>query len=168
MVRPVALRRARPPEDRLAAGAAALVGVGAAAAWKLRADIVRRLAPRPGERLLGAGRHAGALAADVAERLWPGGELALVDVADSAADEARERGLESVSLVGDAERLPFEDASFDGAYVTGPTDFAELRRVLPRRPRRRRRPLLRPPPRPPASSVSAAAVFAPDDRCARL
>jgi ubiquinone/menaquinone biosynthesis C-methylase UbiE len=114
----------------LAAAAAALVGVGAAAAWRLRADVVRRLAPRPGERLLGAGRHAGALAAEVAERLWPGGELALVDVPDGAADEARERGLESVSLVGDAERLPFEDASFDGAYVTGPTDFAELRRVL--------------------------------------
>ena len=114
----------------LAAGAAALVGVGAAAAWKLRGGIVRRLAPRPGERLLGAGRYAGALAAEVAEQLWPGGELALVDVPDSAADAARERGLESVTLVGDAERLPFEDASFDGAYVTGPTDFAELRRVL--------------------------------------
>jgi ubiquinone/menaquinone biosynthesis C-methylase UbiE len=114
----------------LAAGAAAVVGVGAAAAWKLRGGVVRRLAPQPGERLLGAGRHAGAIAADVAERLWPGGELALVDAPDSAADAARRRGLESVTLVGDASRLPFEDASFDGAYVTGPTDLAELRRVL--------------------------------------
>ena len=119
-----------PSRIQLAAGAAAAVGVGAAAAWKLRGGLVRRLAPRPGERILGAGRYAGALAADVAEQLWPGGELALVDVPDSAADEAHERGLESVQLVGDAERLPFEDASFDGAYVTGPTDFAELRRVL--------------------------------------
>jgi ubiquinone/menaquinone biosynthesis C-methylase UbiE len=120
----------KPSRIQLAAGAAAAVGVGAAAAWKLRGGLVRRLAPRPGERILGAGRYAGALAADVAEQLWPGGELALVDVPDSAADEAHERGLESVQLVGDAERLPFEDASFDGAYVTGPTDFAELRRVL--------------------------------------
>ena len=120
----------KPSRIQLAAGAAAAVGVGAAAAWKLRGGLVRELAPRPGERILGAGRYAGALAADVAERLWPGGELALVDVPDSAADEAHERGLESVQLVGDAERLPFEDASFDGAYVTGPTDFAELHRVL--------------------------------------
>ena len=36
------------------AGAAAVVGVGAAAAWKLRgSSVVRRLEPRPGERLLG-------------------------------------------------------------------------------------------------------------------
>jgi ubiquinone/menaquinone biosynthesis C-methylase UbiE len=115
---------------KVAAGTAALVGVGAAAAWKLRSGLVRRLAPRPGERLLGAGRYAGALAAEVAEQLWPGGELALVDVPDSAADEAHARGLESVQLVGDAARLPFDDASFDGAYVTGPTDFVELQRVL--------------------------------------
>jgi ubiquinone/menaquinone biosynthesis C-methylase UbiE len=66
----------------------------------------------------------------VAEKLWPGGELALVDVPDSAADEAHARGLESVQLVGDAVRLPFEDDAFDGAYVTGPTDFVELKRVL--------------------------------------
>jgi ubiquinone/menaquinone biosynthesis C-methylase UbiE len=114
----------------VAAGAAAVVGVGAATAWKLRGGVVRRLAPQPGERLLGAGRYAGALAAEVAEGLWPGGELALVDVPESAADEAHERGLESVTLVGDATRLPFDDDSFDGAYVTGQTDFAELRRVL--------------------------------------
>jgi ubiquinone/menaquinone biosynthesis C-methylase UbiE len=120
----------KPSRLQVAAGAAALVGVGAAAAWRLRGGLVRELAPRPGERILGAGRFAGVLAADVAERLWPGGELALVDVPDSAADEAHERGLESVQLVGDAERLPFDDASFDGAYVTGATDFAELRRVL--------------------------------------
>jgi ubiquinone/menaquinone biosynthesis C-methylase UbiE len=114
----------------VAAGAAAVVGVGAATAWKLRGGLIRKLAPRPGERVLGAGRHAGALAAEVAERLWPGGELALVDAPDSAADEAHARGLESVQLVGDATRLPFDDGSFDGAYVTGPTDFVELRRVL--------------------------------------
>ena len=112
-------------------GAAALVGVGAAAAWKLRGGgVVRRLAPRPGERLLGAGPYAGSFAAEVAEQLWPGGELALVDVPESAADEAHHRGLESVTLVGGEHSLPFEDESFDGAYVTGPTDFAELRRVL--------------------------------------
>ena len=68
------------------------------------------------------------MAADVAERLWPGGELTLLDAPDSAADEAHARGLESVSLVGsDAE---FAEASFDGAYATGTTDFAELRRLL--------------------------------------
>jgi ubiquinone/menaquinone biosynthesis C-methylase UbiE len=114
----------------VAAGATALVGVAGAAAWKLRGGLVRKLAPRPGERLLGAGRYAGALAVEVAEKLWPGGELGLVDVPDSAADEAHARGLESVQLVGDATRLPFDDASFDGAYVTGSTDFVELKRVL--------------------------------------
>jgi ubiquinone/menaquinone biosynthesis C-methylase UbiE len=120
----------RPRRVHLAAAAATAAGVGAAAAWKLRGGIVRRLDPQPGERLVGAGRHAGAFAADVAERLWPGGELALVDAPDSAADEAHERGLESVTLVGDATRLPFDDRTFDGAYVVGSTDFVELRRVL--------------------------------------
>jgi ubiquinone/menaquinone biosynthesis C-methylase UbiE len=95
-----------------------------------RGGIVRRLAPQPGERVLGAGPGAEAVAARIAERLWPAGELALVDVPETAADEAHERGLESVSLVGDASHLPFAEDSFDGAYVTGPTDFAELRRVL--------------------------------------
>jgi ubiquinone/menaquinone biosynthesis C-methylase UbiE len=114
----------------LAAAAAAAVAVGGATAWRLRGGLVRKLAPRPGERLLGAGRYAGTFAAEVAEKLWPGGELALVDVPESAADEAHERGLESVQLVGDATRLPFDDGSFDGAYVTGPTDFVELRRVV--------------------------------------
>jgi ubiquinone/menaquinone biosynthesis C-methylase UbiE len=126
------LRVKGPRHVRLAAaaGAAAAVGIGAAAAWKLRGGLVRRLAPQPGERLVGAGRHAGALAAEVAEELWPGGELALVDVPDAAADEAHVRGLESVTIVHDETRLPFDDDSFDGAYVTGPTDFVELRRVL--------------------------------------
>jgi ubiquinone/menaquinone biosynthesis C-methylase UbiE len=119
-----------PRRIHVAAGAAAALGVGAAAVWKLRGGLVRKLEPRPGERLLGAGRYAGALAAEVAEKLWPGGELGLVDVPDSAADEAHARGLESVQLVGDAVRLPFEDGTFDGAYVTGPTDFVELKRVL--------------------------------------
>ena len=91
---------------------------------------MRRLAPQPGERVVGAGAGAETVAARVAERLWPAGELALVDVPDTAADEAREHGLESVSLVGDASHLPFAADSFDGAYVTGPTDVAELRRVL--------------------------------------
>ena len=114
-----------------AAGAAAIVGLGVAVAWKVRGGgVIRRLAPQPGEKLLGAGAYAGAFAAEVAEKLWPGGELALVDVPESAADEAHHRGLESVTLVGDESTLPFEDASFDGAYVTGPTDFEELRRVL--------------------------------------
>lgn len=119
-----------PRRIHVAAGAAAVVGVGAAAAWKLRGGLVRRLAPQPGERLVGAGRYAGALAAEVAEQLWPGGELALVDVPDSAADEAHARGLESVTIVHDEAKLPFDSNSFDGAYVTGPTDFVELRRVL--------------------------------------
>jgi ubiquinone/menaquinone biosynthesis C-methylase UbiE len=119
----------RPRRVHLAAGAAAAVGVGLAAR-RLRGGLVRALAPQPGERLLGAGARAGAVAADVAERLWPGGELALVDVPDSAADEAHARGLESVTLVGDENGLPFEDGSFDGAYVAGSTDLGEVRRVL--------------------------------------
>jgi ubiquinone/menaquinone biosynthesis C-methylase UbiE len=113
----------------MAVGATA-IGVGAVA-WRVRGSaLVRRLGPRPGERLLGAGAHAGQYAADVAERLWPGGELALVDVPETAADESHRRGLESVTLVGTEEAFPFEDGSFDGAYVAGETDFGELRRLL--------------------------------------
>ena len=110
------------------AGAAAALGAGAAAFLHLRGGLVRRLAPRPGERLLGAGAAAGAIAAEVAERLWPGGELVLLDAPDSAADEAHARGLESVTLAGaDAE---FADGSFDGAYAIGAADLAEVRRLV--------------------------------------
>ncbi len=111
----------------IGAGAAAAVGAGALAAAKLRPGIVRTLAPQPGERLIGAGAWAGAIAPKVAGKLWPGGELALVDAPETAADEAHAEGLESVTLV---DQSTFEDGSFDGAYVLGQTDFAELRRVL--------------------------------------
>jgi precorrin-6B methylase 2 len=118
----------RPPRRLLlGAGAAAAVGVGAFAARKVRGGVVRTLSPQPGERLVGAGAWAGAIAPKVADRLWPGGELALVDAPDSAADAAHAQGLESVTLV---DQSSFEDGSFDGAYVLGPTDFAELKRVL--------------------------------------
>ncbi|HET7043716.1 MAG TPA: hypothetical protein VFI37_02600, partial [Gaiellaceae bacterium] len=107
-------------------GATAAVGVGFFVAGRLGGGgVVRALAPQPGERLVGAGAWAGAIAPAVAERLWPGGELALVDVPETAADAAHARGLESVALVDHAS---FEAGSFDGAYVLGPTDFADLRR----------------------------------------
>jgi len=118
-----------PGRRALVAGAAAAAAfvAGVVALVKLRGGIVRALEPQAGERLLGAGAPAGLVAAAVAERLWPGGELVLVDVPDTAADEAHAQGLESVTLVDGAS---FEAGSFDGAYVLGATDFAELRRIL--------------------------------------
>jgi ubiquinone/menaquinone biosynthesis C-methylase UbiE len=80
------------------------------------------LEPRPGERLLEVGPGTGYYALPVAEWLSPGGTLDVVDVQQEMLDHtmrrAAEQGIGNISPVrADARALPFEDDSFDGAYL---------------------------------------------------
>ena len=80
------------------------------------------LEPRPGERLLEVGPGTGYYALPVAEWVSPGGTLDVVDVQQEMLDHtmrrAAEQGIGNISPVrADARALPFEDDSFDGAYL---------------------------------------------------
>lgn len=80
---------------------------------------VRRLDPRPGERVLDVATGTGWTSRRVAEM---GARVTGVDIAadllDAARAKARQLGLEVEYQLGDAERLPFADASFDGVIST--------------------------------------------------
>jgi ubiquinone/menaquinone biosynthesis C-methylase UbiE len=101
------------------------------------------LAPTPGERLLEVGAGSGMYALEVADAVLPGGSIAMVDdqprMLEVAMARARDRGLGNVTAVfADVRYLPFEDRSFDAAYliaalggVTGPeAAVLEIARVL--------------------------------------
>jgi ubiquinone/menaquinone biosynthesis C-methylase UbiE len=101
------------------------------------------LAPEPGERLLEIGPGTGYYALPVAEWLGPAGTLEVLDVQqeflDHTTGRAREQGLANlVPTLADAQAMPYEDATFDGAYlatvlgeVPDPSAaLRELRRVV--------------------------------------
>ena len=80
------------------------------------------LGPQPGERLLEVGPGTGYYALPVAEWLAPDGRLDVFDLQQQMLDHtlrrAEERGIASIVAVqGDARELPYDDASFDGAYL---------------------------------------------------
>jgi ubiquinone/menaquinone biosynthesis C-methylase UbiE len=108
-----------------------------------RARLLDTLQPLPGERLLEVGPGTGYYALDVARALEPGGALELLDVQPAMLDHtlgrAREAGIHNVhGTEADARHMPFEDDSFDAAYLVAvlgeiPDQDAalrELRRVL--------------------------------------
>ena len=111
--------------------------------WPLTVDRLRRiLRPRPGEHLLEIGPGVGIYAVPIAATLGDG-MLDAVDVQPQmladVARRARAAGVHNiVAAEGDAQRLPYPDAVFDGAYLVGvlgeiPDPGAalrELRRVL--------------------------------------
>jgi SAM-dependent methyltransferase len=80
---------------------------------------IERLAPRPGERILDVGSGTGLAARRAASR---GAAVVGIDLGAELIETARtlaER--ESLRIdfrVGDAEQLPFDDASFDGVVST--------------------------------------------------
>ena len=101
-------------------------------------DLVARLEPRPGERWLDVGTGTGAVALRAARA---GAAVVGLDLAPGMIENARlraaEEGLEVRYDVGDAEALPYDDASFDvvssavGVFLTPDhrASAAELARV---------------------------------------
>ena len=107
------------------------------------ARLLRMLAPRRGERILEIGPGVGVHALPVAAALRPDGVLDVLDAQQEMLDDlmrrAARRGLGNiVPRRGDAQRLPYPDATFDGAYLMSvlgeipdaPLALRELRRVL--------------------------------------
>jgi ubiquinone/menaquinone biosynthesis C-methylase UbiE len=103
----------------------------------------RLLEPRSGERILDVGPGIGIHAVPVAESLAPDGFLDVIDVQQEMLDEvmkrAGERGITNIrSRRCDARQLPYDDGTFDAAYLIGvlgeipdgQAALRELRRVL--------------------------------------
>jgi ubiquinone/menaquinone biosynthesis C-methylase UbiE len=80
------------------------------------------LEPSPGERLLEVGPGTGYYSLPVADWIRPGGRLDLLDVQQEMLEHtmrrAKEAGLDNlVPARADAREMPYEDASFDGAFL---------------------------------------------------
>ncbi len=87
-----------------------------------RARLREALDPKPGERLLEVGPGTGYYALPIASALAPGGTLELLDVQREMLDHTLRRAAEQrvegiVATQADATRMPYEDASLDGAYL---------------------------------------------------
>jgi SAM-dependent methyltransferase len=107
------------------------------------ARVQRLLQPRSGERILEIGPGVGVHALPIAASLRPDGVLEVLDVQQEMLDDlmrrAEREGLTNVvPRRGDAQRLPYPDATFDAAYLISvlgeipdaPAALRELRRVL--------------------------------------
>jgi ubiquinone/menaquinone biosynthesis C-methylase UbiE len=87
-----------------------------------RARLLDALQPRLGETILEVGPGTGYYTLPVARALEPGGTLHIADVQPEMLDHttarARELGIENIARrEADARRLPYEDATFDAAYL---------------------------------------------------
>ncbi len=81
------------------------------------------LAPAPGERILEIGPGTGYYTLDLAEWVGPEGTLEILDIQREMLDHAMgrvgKRGLANVTPTqGDAQALPFDDASIDAVVLT--------------------------------------------------
>ncbi len=108
------------------------------------APLRRALAAREGERILEIGPGLGQHAVEVAAYVGPEGRVDVLDVQqemlDATAARAQRRGVRNIvaALAGSSGRLPYDDASFDAAYIVTVLGeiadreqaLAELRRVL--------------------------------------
>lgn len=129
------------PED-VKARQAAIWGSGcyepiAAKLASMHDTLVRLLEPRAGERWLDVATGTGEVAARAASR---GAEVTGIDfsapLVETARRLARERGLEIAYDIGDAERLPYEDNSFDVVSSAVGVSFAQDHRAAAREIRR--------------------------------
>jgi len=85
-----------------------------------RADMLTRLAPRPGERILDLGTGPGEPAMTIASKVNPGGHVTGVDLSENmiaiANQVAKARGLSNVDFqVMDCSALSLADSLFDAA-----------------------------------------------------
>jgi len=104
----------------------------------------RVLDPREGERILEIGPGLGQHAVEMAGYVGPQGRVDVLDVQqemlDATATRAEQRGLGNIvgALATSSGRLPYDDASFDAAYMVSVLGeipdprqaLTELRRVL--------------------------------------
>jgi protein-L-isoaspartate O-methyltransferase len=108
-----------------------------------RARLREILEPVPGEHVLEVGPGTGYYTLPVAEWLGTEGRLEVFDLQQEMLDHtmrrAGERGLANITPTqGDAQQLPYDDATFDAAYLVTvlgeipdqAAALAELRRVL--------------------------------------
>ena len=108
-----------------------------------RQRLLAALQPQAGQRILEVGPGTGYYSVTVAQELHPDGRLDAFDIQQEMLDHtlrsAHAAGLANVAATrGDAQKLPFEDSTFDAAYLVTvlgeiPDQDAamrELRRVL--------------------------------------
>ncbi len=108
-----------------------------------RETLVALLEPAPRERVLEIGPGTGYYSLDIVPRLAPGGQLDLLDIQQPMLDEVRQRaassGIANIQTTrGDAQALPFPDATFDAAFLVATLGeipdkglaLREVRRVL--------------------------------------
>ena len=101
------------------------------------------LAPRPGQTILEVGPGTGYYSLDVARWIAPTGRLHIYDLQQKMLDHtmrrAHQAGVANIEpRRGDARRLPYDDATFDAAYLVAvlgeipdqDAALAELARVL--------------------------------------
>jgi ubiquinone/menaquinone biosynthesis C-methylase UbiE len=113
------------------------------AAFAMLGPLQSVLAPKAGERVLEVGAGNGYYTLEIAAEVHPGGSVDILDAHPerlaTAMQSAAQRGLGNIApTLGDARYLPFEDGTFDAAYLVaalgdaadGAMALAELRRVL--------------------------------------
>ena len=87
-----------------------------------RTRLTEALGPVDGKRVLEIGPGTGYYTLPVAQRIGGGGRLDIVDLQQEMLDlttrRARDRGLDNVvATQGDARSLPYDDATFDAAFL---------------------------------------------------
>lgn len=97
--------------------------------WRRRA--VDLAAVRPGDRALDVATGTGDLAIELARRVGPAGEVVGSDFSEGMLERARAKGTDAPAPLrfewGDAQALPYADASFAAATVGfGARNFADL------------------------------------------